>query len=133
MIRPELGTQITFLRVGDLAGSTAFYEGRLGLELVLDQGGCRIYQAGKGGYLGICRDEQQDGADRSRGLIFTFVVEDVDGWYEYLVGQGLEPGEEPQVNQEYQIYHFFVQDPDGYTLEFQRFLDPDWHRRETGG
>jgi catechol 2,3-dioxygenase-like lactoylglutathione lyase family enzyme len=133
MTRPEVGRQITFLRVGDLKESAGFYGDSLGLDLVLDQGGCRIYQAGQDAYLGICRSEPQSGADRSRGVIFTFVVEDVDGWYRYLVGQGLEPGEEPQVNPEYQIYHFFVQDPDGYTLEFQRFLDPDWYSRKTGG
>jgi catechol 2,3-dioxygenase-like lactoylglutathione lyase family enzyme len=133
MNKPELGKQITFLRVGDLAESAVFYEEALGLDLVLDQGGCRIYQAGQDAYLGICQAAGQRAADRSRGVIFTFVVEDVDGWHRYLVEQGLELEEEPQVSQEYQIYHFFIQDPDGYNLEFQRFLDPAWRSRETGG
>lgn len=36
--------QITFLPVADLQRSAAFYEGALGLPLVVDQGTCRIYR-----------------------------------------------------------------------------------------
>ena len=130
MQRPEVGKQITFLRVGDLEESAAFYEEGLGLELVLDQGSCRIYRAGKSAYLGICRLNAPGELEQESGVIFTLVVEDVDGWHRYLVGRGLEPEAEPQLNQEYGIYHFFLQDPDGYLLEFQRFQDPDWHQGE---
>ena len=30
---------------------------------------------------------------------------------------------EPQVNEKYNIYHFFLRDPEGRKLEIQRFLD----------
>ena len=30
---------------------------------------------------------------------------------------------EPQVNEKYNIYHFFLRDPEGRKLEVQRFLD----------
>jgi len=130
MQRPGVGKQITFLRVGDLEVSAAFYEEGLGLELVLDQGGCRIYEAGKNAYLGICRLNDPGPVGQESGVIYTLVVEDVDGWHRYLVEHGLEPEAEPQLNQEYGIYHFFLRDPDGYLLEFQRFQDPDWYQRE---
>jgi len=26
----------------------------------------------------------------------------------------------------YRVYHFFLKDPAGYTLEIQRFERPDW-------
>ncbi|NIQ07613.1 MAG: hypothetical protein GWO20_18420 [Candidatus Korarchaeota archaeon] len=29
---------------------------------------------------------------------------------------------EPKVNEKYQIYHFFAEDPEGRTIEFQHFL-----------
>lgn len=30
----------------------------------------------------------------------------------------------PQQNDKYRIYHFFAEDPEGRTIEFQTFLDP---------
>jgi len=38
-----IAEQITFLYTRDIAASARFYEEVLGLELALDQGGCRIY------------------------------------------------------------------------------------------
>ena len=35
--------QVTFLYTADLQATLDFYENTLGLPLVLDQGGCRIY------------------------------------------------------------------------------------------
>ena len=35
-------------------------------------------------------------------------------------------GKEPVMNATYNIYHFFMRDPDGYLVEIQRFLDPNW-------
>jgi catechol 2,3-dioxygenase-like lactoylglutathione lyase family enzyme len=32
----------------------------------------------------------------------------------------------PTMNTTYNIYHFFMRDPDGYLVEIQRFLDPAW-------
>lgn len=128
MERPQLGSQIIFLGVGDYEASTGFYEELLGLNLVLDQGGCRIYRTGRDAYLGICRNLEHSPGSRGRGVIITLVVEDVDGWYRCLVERGVTPESEPRINPEYQIYHFMVKDPDGYTLEFQRFLDPGWNQ-----
>jgi catechol 2,3-dioxygenase-like lactoylglutathione lyase family enzyme len=59
-------------------------------------------------------------------IILTLVTEDVDGWYEYLSGRGVEIEHEPRHNPTYNIYHFFLRDPNGYRLEIQRFEDPRW-------
>jgi catechol 2,3-dioxygenase-like lactoylglutathione lyase family enzyme len=32
----------------------------------------------------------------------------------------------PAANPEFEIYHFFFRDPNGYLLEIQRFDDPRW-------
>lgn len=125
--RPGIEDQITFLYTEDLNQAGDFYTEVMGLELVLDQGMCRIFRTRKGAYLGVCQNVKKQGDPPKVGVIFTLVVEDVDGWYRYLetqekvVLQG-----EPKVNEKYGIYHFFLQDTDGYTLEIQRFLDPDW-------
>ena len=32
----------------------------------------------------------------------------------------------PSANAEYNIYHCFLRDPDGYQIEIQRFDSPSW-------
>ena len=46
--------QVTFLLVADLATSSRFYGEQLGLEMVLDQGDCRIYRITPTAFIGIC-------------------------------------------------------------------------------
>lgn len=123
--------QVTFLYVKDLDKSTAFYEQTLELELVLSQGIAKIYRVGPGdAFLGICLSstvQQAPQADRAPlGVIFTFVTQDVDGAYEQLKARGVAFEKIPAVNQQYQIYNCFFRDPDGYLLEIQRFLSPQW-------
>lgn len=113
---------ITFLRSPDPARSYRFYES-LGLRLVLDQGGCRIYQASPGAYLGICEGTAPQPPD---SICLTWVVEDVDDWYVKFTDLGVPTDGPPRENPTYRIYHFFAFDPDGYRLEVQRFFDPDW-------
>jgi catechol 2,3-dioxygenase-like lactoylglutathione lyase family enzyme len=56
----------------------------------------------------------------------TLVSEDVDGWYDRLKGRGISIEAKPTLNPTFNIYHFFLRDPDGYLLEVQRFCDPTW-------
>lgn len=114
---------ITFCYTLDLKKTAEFYEGVMGLPLVLDQGGCRIYRASGGAYLGFCEREE---VGSGKGLILTFVTEDVDRWYEKLSGQGIVFEKQPAFNPDYNIYHCFLRDPNGYLLEIQRFEDPRW-------
>jgi catechol 2,3-dioxygenase-like lactoylglutathione lyase family enzyme len=114
---------ITFCYTRDLKRTAKFYEETLGLPLILDQGGCRIYRVSEGACFGFC--ERED-VGTGKGLILTFVTDDVDGWYERLSGLGVEFEKEPAFNPDYNIYHCFLRDPNGYLLEIQRFEDPRW-------
>lgn len=125
--------QVTFLYVRDTEISWRFYGETLELPLVLDQGLARIYRVGSGdAFLGICKAsgvQQPPSPDRAPlGLIFTFVTQDVDAWYERLRGRGVVFERAPQLNETYRIYNCFFRDPDGYLMEIQRFLDPAWPR-----
>lgn len=116
--------QITFLYTRNLAESAPFYEQVLGLELALDQGGCRIYRViGGAAYVGLCQREAPRPPD---GVIFTFVTSDVDAWYERITAHGVQCEHAPRVHPDYGIYHFFVRDPNGYLIEVQRFLADPW-------
>ncbi len=124
MERPGAFEQyVTFHPVADLERSDAFYRGVLGLELVLDQGTCRVYRVCGSGFLGVCARE---GAQPSEGVILTLVSQDPDAWGSYLEGVGVTLHKRPAFNPRYQIYHLFVCDPDGHMLEIQRFEDPRW-------
>ncbi|MCL4829245.1 MAG: VOC family protein [Caldilinea sp.] len=114
--------QVTFLYTADLAATARFYEEIIGLPLVLDQGSCRIYRVSADGFLGFC---QRTGAAPT-GVIVTFVTQDVDEWHMQLVARGVVFEKTPTFNTDYNIYHCFLRDPNGYLLEIQRFCDPAW-------
>jgi catechol 2,3-dioxygenase-like lactoylglutathione lyase family enzyme len=113
--------QVIFLSVRDLEESSKFYEETLGLRLARDQGTCRIFHLSGTSYVGVC---QGSDPKTEHGLTLTMVSDDVDGWYERLKAQNVNIKHPPSLNEKYQIYHFYLEDPDGYTVEIQRFNDP---------
>ena len=123
MSHPSIDQQITFLYTRDLAETSHFYEDIMGLTLVLDQGGCRIYRISEDGFLGFCeREDVPEPAPNT--VIFTLVTQEVDEWYHYLSNKGVEFEKPPAHNPKYDIYHLFLRDPNGYLLEIQRFNHP---------
>lgn len=122
---------ITFLYADPAEESWRFYEEVVGLPLVQDQGTCRIYEAATGtrAFLGVCRARAPRASDDPRvvgGVVFTFVTDDVDGWYVRLRTRGVTIPDPPSLSETYRVYHFFFRDPAGYLLEVQRFERPDW-------
>jgi catechol 2,3-dioxygenase-like lactoylglutathione lyase family enzyme len=134
MTHPPIDDQITFCYTRDLAATAHFYEQVMGLPLVLDQGSCRIWRVSSSGYLGFCqRDDmpEQPFGEGKPYVLLTIVTQDVDGWYEYLRAQGVDFTQAPEENARYNIYHCFLKDPNGYWVEIQRFLDPDWAGKKS--
>ncbi|MEK9722490.1 MAG: VOC family protein [Rhodospirillaceae bacterium] len=117
--------QVTFIYTEDLGRSAAFYGETLALPLALDQGGCRIYRAAPGAFIGVCRcgPDRPVGGD---GVILTLVTPHVDGWYRRLRDKGVAFDSKPAENPDFDIYHCFLRDPDGYRIEIQQFRDPAW-------
>lgn len=116
---------VTFFPTGDMEKTHSFYNGVLGLPMVLDQGRCRIYRVSEGGFVGFC---EGDGPGPESRVIITLVTDDVDGWFARVTRSGCPTIKAPSVNPEFKIYHCFVKDPSGYTVEIQRFEDPRWKR-----
>lgn len=116
--------QVTFLYCSDLERTAQFYQEIFNLEMVLDQGTCRIYRVCENAFVGFCQKAEPP-ADKN-SVIFTFVTQDVDGWYRHLAEHGVEIEKPPAENPIYNIYNMFLRDPDGYLIEVQRFLDPAW-------
>lgn len=112
---------VTFIRSADLDRSQEFYEGRLGLELVLDQGGCRIFRISASGYVGVCSGEPSPG-----GVIITLVTHDVRERCAELEARGVVFDKAVSYNPDFDITHAFLRDPDGHLIEVQRFESADW-------
>jgi rhodanese-related sulfurtransferase/catechol 2,3-dioxygenase-like lactoylglutathione lyase family enzyme len=128
MQRLPVDSQITFLTVSDLEASGHFYGTVLGLDLVVDQGSCRIYRVTSSAFLGICthRDDV-----RAEGVIVTLVSDQVDRWYDELSANGVEFESAPALNERFGIYHVFLRDPDGHLVEIQQFMDSEWAGQRT--
>ena len=125
----SVDAQITFLDTTNLETTAKFYEEILQFPLVLDQGGCRIYESTpNAAYLGFC--ERTSSAAVS-GVIFTIVTDEVDQWYAHLRAADVEIEKTPTINETYGIYHCFFRDPNGYLIEIQRFLEPNWRELES--
>ncbi|MDZ8032032.1 MULTISPECIES: VOC family protein [unclassified Nostoc] len=124
---PQIDQQVTFFSTHNLNVSTEFYEQKLGLELWLDQGTCRIYTVIGSGYLGLCQASEKlsPPTEKQSSVIFTLVTQQVDEWFEYLKKRGVEFEKPPTLNKKYKIYHCFFRDPDGYLIEIQRFETND--------
>ena len=112
---------ITFLGAENLIETTDFYQNMLGLELYKDQGLCKIFNITKESKIGFCSHLPINNTEKSP--ILTFIVENVDTAYKELVNSGLKIPNPPKLNPEFNIYHFLFQDPNGYTLEIQKFLE----------
>lgn len=118
--------QITFLYYQDLDQVVPFYRDVLGLELVEDQGWAKIFRVYHSAYLGIVAGKQGFHAPRAENaVLITLVVEDAAQWYARLEQTDVKFLSQLENRKEIGIRCFFVQDPGGYTLEIQQFMNPD--------
>ncbi len=113
---------IHFYKTYDLEAVRKFYGDVLNLPLFKDQGKCLIYDMNGHGKLGFCTHHPKQHANST---CITFVYErriEVERMHERLKTRASNVGH-LKTNDEFKIYHFFAEDPDGHTLEFQIFLN----------
>ena len=120
-------SMITFCYTENMDESHVFYTEVLRLPMVLDQGGCRIYRIAEEAFIGFCSRRENN---QREGVTITLVTDDVDEWFERVENAGYEVIRKPAPTPEYGIYNCFVRDPSGYTVEIQRFEDPQWQKRK---
>ena len=129
---PGIGSGITWFYYDDFARATAFYEEVLGFELVVDQGWAKIYLISNGAFLGTVDAQAGKGSCATQSesaVLLTLVVDDVKPWHAHLKEKGVSGLTEIQHREDIQIECFFFDDPGGYRLEIQTFLDPETARR----
>ncbi len=118
-------SSITWLYYQDLLAMQQFYEEVLGLKLVADQGWTKIYQVSQNGFIGLV-DERRGMHDftEEKAVTVSFLLKDLKGWYDYVKTKApfeLRTGEwETGPEAKYNAFVGF--DPEGYFMEFDRFL-----------
>ena len=109
---------IVFFRTTQLDTLARFYTSQVGCSLWLDQGACKIFRHGNM-LFGFCRADEAD----IQGVITFFYPsrEQVDSMYERFSSIARD---EPKMNERFNIYHFYAEDPEGRSIEFQYFDHP---------
>lgn len=92
---------------------------------MIDQGTCRIYQVSSKAFVGFCLHLEAKRDPSVRTPILTLVTRKVDEAYKLIVSNGFYVDGPPRLNPQYNIYHFFSRDPEGYTVEVQEFKLPE--------
>ena len=122
MKRPDITCQITWVYTDDLENTSAFYQNKLGLKPVIDEGAARIFEVSPTARIGVCTAFDDRTVEPKGGMI-TLVTDQVDEWYSQLIGKGVVIDSAPHVLEKFNIYTFFLKDPNGYIIEIQQFLD----------
>ena len=111
---------IPFYPCADLNEVKKIYMDVLGLSLYKDQGACLIFEVEDGHGIGFCT--HMEALAKPSTLFITFVVDDVRAMELKLKDAGLECIRETGINERFNIEQALFRDPNGYTLEIQRFL-----------
>ncbi|MFC7137450.1 VOC family protein [Halobaculum litoreum] len=109
---------LVFVRTAARERVVDWYTDVVGADVWLEQPGCTILAHGDFRF-GFC---DADAGDTETEGILTFVYPDRAGVDRLHERVGDAAREAPHVNERYDIYQFFADDPDGRTVEFQTFL-----------
>jgi catechol 2,3-dioxygenase-like lactoylglutathione lyase family enzyme len=114
---------VLWLYYKDMEGIQRFYEGRLGLELIVDQGWAKIYRTSGSGYLGLVDETRgMHSYTEQKAVTMSFLTDDLDGWFQYAKGTSAFELRSEQIEVTDRYRAFVGYDPEGYYLEFDTFL-----------
>jgi len=121
MKKLKITSQITWVYTDNLEQTSNFYEKGLDLELVNDEGTARIFQVSSTAQIGVCV-AFEDRVIEPKGGMITLVTNDVDSWFARLTKKGIVLSNSPHILEKFNIYTFFLKDPNGYVIEIQQCL-----------
>ncbi len=129
---PELTVQATvlWLYYDDLRPVQDFYEALLGVDLLVDQGWAKVYQASSTGFIGLVDGSRGlHQATEEKGVTVSFFTADVDAWFERAQSLGMELRTPELTDESGRVRVFVGYDPDGYFMEWDTFLDVEGNER----
>lgn len=117
---------ITFFYHKDIEPALQFYSEIMGFQLVSDQGWAKIFRIAGNSYMGVVAGREGFYQPQEKNaVLLTVVVDNVQEWYERLRETEATLLSELQDKPDIQVRCFFLQDPAGYSIEIQQFLDPE--------
>jgi catechol 2,3-dioxygenase-like lactoylglutathione lyase family enzyme len=120
----DVQANLVFFYYKDLAAAQDFYENTLGFEMVLDYGFAKLFRISLTTYVGLVDElKGMHKATEPKTVTLSFVTEEIDAWYTYLKDKGVEMRGELGNATRHPTRGFVAYDPEGYFLEFERFLD----------
>ena len=117
-------SSVVFFPCKDIKETVKYYTEVIGLEVYKDVGNTVWFDCGYG-YIAFV--QYSDGRPMASGVCISFNMastQDVDEVYKKLQNSsaiGLRG--KPEKHSVFPVYSFFLSDPNGYTLEFQKPLD----------
>lgn len=117
-------SSVIFFPCHNTRETLAFYLDVVGATVWKDMGGAILLDSGYG-YIGFV----EYGPDRpmATGNCISFNMEDnaaVDAKFAELLEKGVAKADQGPVMQTgFAVYSFFIEDPNGYTVEFQKIQD----------
>jgi catechol 2,3-dioxygenase-like lactoylglutathione lyase family enzyme len=114
---------ILWLYYKDMDAVQRFYEKRLGLQLIVDQGWAKIYQTSGSGYIGLLDETRgMHSFTEQKAVTVSFLTDDLDGWFEHVSEQSAFELRSEEIEETERYRAFVGYDPEGYYLEFDTFL-----------
>ena len=115
---------VYWLYYEDMQEAERFLEEKIGLRQIVDQGWAKVYQVSKNGFIGPVDGRRgMHTFTEKKGASMAFLVEDLEGWYEYVITH--EPfsiHQEMYTGKDDRYKAFVGIDPGKYFFEFNRFL-----------
>jgi catechol 2,3-dioxygenase-like lactoylglutathione lyase family enzyme len=115
---------VTWMYYKDILAMQEFYEKKLGLEFIVDQGWAKVLKASATGYIGLVDEKKgMHSFTEDKAVTVAFFIDDLDGWYDYVKTNKLFELRSDSIGTgpEGKYRAFVGYDPEGYYLEFDRF------------
>lgn len=112
-----------FFYYTDLDRAARFYTEVMGFDLVADYGPARIFQIAATSFITLVdMSIGMHTTEEPKSVMLDCVVDDVESWYAYLVEQQQTPlARALAIDPSESHDGFVVYDPEGYTIEIERF------------
>ena len=123
---------VTWLYYKDMPGIQDFYENKLGLPFLVDQGWAKILKVSETGFLGLVDETRgMHSFTEDKAVTVSFFVDDLDGWYQHAKENQLFEFRSDSIGTgpEGKYREFVGYDPEGYFLEFDRFYPHELNQR----
>ncbi len=122
---PRIAGTVPFFYYSDLAAAADWYENKLGLRRVTDEGWVVIFEVAPTAFIGLVN--ASDGTlrpAREKGVLLSIETPDLVAWYNRLKAvEGINMKQGIKVGAKGMIEEFRLQDPGGYIVEFFRWTD----------